>query len=401
MGRGSILKSITVIGISLCLSSCGPGDQKPNAQSPPQVGVAKPVIKPVVEWDEFTGRFDAVAEVQVRARVNGYLQQVHFKDGATVQKGDLLFTIDPRPYEATLRRSQAEVARAEAKLALSGRELSRAERLVSSGSVAVAVEDQRNQAQKDSVASLDAAKAQLESDRLNVEFTRIRAPITGRISRKMVTEGNLVNGSGDGGTLLTTIVTLDPIYFYFDVDERNYIKYTRLSLAGLRPSSRDYENPVKVALADETDFSHDGVMDFVDNRIDRDSGTLRARALLANKDQLFSPGQFGRIRLLGSAAYEGILVPDEAVGSDQSRKVIHVVGPDNVVASHEVKLGPIYEGLRVIREGLKKDETIIISGLQRVRVGAPVSPMPKEIHALGQTEAGTVAAGTAGAGAGK
>jgi RND family efflux transporter MFP subunit len=374
------VKTVTIIAIAALLSACGPGGRAPEGQKPPPVTVAKPVVKPVVEWDEFTGRFDAVAEVQVRARVSGYLQSVHFKDGANVEKGDLLFTIDPRPYEATFKRSQAEVARAEAKLALSGRELSRAERLVSSGSVAQAVGDQRDQAKKDAVASLESAKAQLEADRLNVDFTRIRAPISGRISRKLVTEGNLVNGGGDSGTLLTTIVTLDPIYFYFDVDERSYIKYTRLSLAGLRPSSRDHQNPVSVALADETAFSHDGVMDFVDNRIDRDSGTLRGRAILANKDLLFSPGQFGRLRLLGTNSYEGILLPDEAIATDQSRKVVYVVGADNIVAAREVKLGPIFQGLRVIREGIKSDETIIVSGLQRVRAGSPVTPVEKALE---------------------
>jgi RND family efflux transporter MFP subunit len=365
----------------LALSACGQSDNKHDAPKPPPVSVSKPVVKSVMEWDEFTGRFDATAEVQVRARVNGYLQSVHFKDGAMVEKGDLLFTIDPRPYEAAMKRSQAEVARAEAKLSLSGRELSRAEQLVITGSVAVSVGDQRTQAQKDAIGALESAKAQLELDRLNVEFTHIRAPISGRISRKLVTEGNLVNGSGDGGTLLTTIVSLNPIYFYFDVDERNYIKYTRLSLAGLRPSSRDHANPVKVALADETDFIHTGTMDFVDNRIDRDSGTLRGRAVLDNKDMLFAPGQFGRARLLGNGEYKGILVPDEAIGSDQSRKIVFVVGTDNIVQAREVHLGPLYEGLRIIRDGIGADDTIVISGLQRVRAGSPVTPVPKAISA--------------------
>ena len=365
----------------LALSACGQSDSKHDAAKPPPVSVSKPVVKTVMEWDEFTGRFDATAEVQVRARVNGYLQSVHFKDGAMVEKGDLLFTIDPRPYEAAMKRSQAEVARAEAKLSLSGRELSRAEQLVVTGSVAVSVGDQRNQAQKDAIGALESAKAQLELDRLNVEFTHIRAPISGRISRKLVTEGNLVNGSGDGGTLLTTIVSLNPIYFYFDVDERNYIKYTRLSLAGLRPSSRDHANPVKVALADETDFIHTGTMDFVDNRIDRDSGTLRGRAVLDNKDLLFAPGQFGRARLLGNGEYKGILVPDEAIGSDQSRKIVYVVGPDNIIQAREVHLGPLYEGLRIIRDGIGADDTIVISGLQRVRAGSPVTPVAKAISA--------------------
>jgi RND family efflux transporter MFP subunit len=371
----------SLLFLTLALSACGQSDNKHDAPKPPPVSVSKPVVKSVLEWDEFTGRFDATAEVQVRARVNGYLQSVHFKDGAMVEKGDLLFTIDPRPYEAAMRRSQAEVARAEAKLSLSGRELSRAEQLVVTGSVAVSVGDQRTQAQKDAIGALESAKAQLELDRLNVEFTHIRAPISGRISRKLVTEGNLVNGSGDGGTLLTTIVSLDPIYFYFDVDERNYIKYTRLSLAGLRPSSRDHANPVKVALADETDFVHAGTMDFVDNRIDRDSGTLRGRAVLDNKDLLFAPGQFGRARLLGNGEYKGILVPDEAIGSDQSRKIVFVVGPDNIVQAREVHLGPLYEGLRIIRDGIGADDTIVISGLQRVRAGSPVTPVAKAIVA--------------------
>ena len=375
------LQQASVLLAILALSACGQSDTKHDAPKPPPVSVSKPVVKSVMEWDEFTGRFEATAEVQVRARVNGYLQSVHFKDGAMVEKGDLLFTIDPRPYEAALKRSQAEVARAEAKLSLSGRELSRAEQLVITGSVAVSVGDQRTQAQKDAIGALESAKAQLELDRLNVEFTHIRAPISGRISRKLVTEGNLVNGSGDSGTLLTTIVSLNPIYFYFDVDERNYIKYTRLSLAGLRPSSRDHANPVKVALADETDFIHVGTMDFVDNRIDRDSGTLRGRAVLDNKDMLFAPGQFGHARLLGNGEYKGILVPDEAIGSDQSRKIVFVVGPDNIIQAREVHLGPLYEGLRIIRDGIGADDTVVISGLQRVRAGSPVTPVVKTIAA--------------------
>ena len=358
----------------LALAACGPSDAP--APKPPTVTVAKPIRKTVTDWDEFTGRFEATDQVDVRARVSGYLQTIAFKDGAMVKKGDLLFIIDPRPYEAALKHSQAALTSAQSRVVQSSRDLGRSQELLKAGNVAATINDQRLAQAQQAQADVQAAEAQIQSDALNLEFTHVIAPISGRISRKFVSEGNLVSG-GDSSTLLTTIVSLDPIDFYFDADEISYLKYTRLSLAGLRPSSRDVANPVMIATSDETEFKHEGRMDFVDNSIDRDTGTMRGRALVPNPNYFFTPGQFGRVRLLGSAPYEAMLIPDEAVSTDQSRKIVYVVGANDVVQAREVKLGREFDGLRAITDGLRPDDTVVISGLQRLRVGAPVTPEMK------------------------
>jgi multidrug efflux system membrane fusion protein len=370
------LKTMLAAG-ALALAACGPADAPPP--KPPTVGVAKPIRKTVTDWDEFTGRFEATDQVDIRARVSGYLQTVAFKDGAIVKKGDLLFVIDPRPYEAALKRSQASLASAQARVTQSGRDLIRSQELLRAGNVAATINDQRISSARQAEADVAGAQAAIQTDALNLEFTHVVAPISGRISRKYVSEGNLVSG-GDGATLLTTIVSLDPIHFYFDADELSYLKYTRLSLAGLRPSSRDVANPVMIATSDETEFTHEGRMDFVDNSLDRDTGTMRGRALVANPKYLFTPGQFGRLRLLGSAPYEAMLIPDEAVGTDQSRKIAYVVGADNIVTAREIKTGRLFDGLRAVTDGLKPDDTVVISGLQRLRVGSPVTPEMKPIE---------------------
>jgi multidrug efflux system membrane fusion protein len=369
-------RAILMAGM-LALAACGPSD--PPAPKPPAVTVAKPIRKTVTDWDEFTGRFEATDQVDVRARVSGYLQTIAFKDGSMVKKGDLLFIIDPRPYEAALKRAQAALTSAQSRVVQSGRDYGRSQELLKAGNVAATINDQRQAQTQQAQADVQAAEAQIQSDALNLEFTHVIAPISGRISRKYVSEGNLVSG-GDSATLLTTIVSLDPIDFYFDADEISYLKYTRLSLAGLRPSSRDVANPVMIATSDETEFKHEGRMDFVDNSLDRNTGTMRGRALVPNSNYFFTPGQFGRVRLLGSAPYEALLIPDEAVSTDQSRKIVFVVGPDNVVQAHEVKLGRVFDGLRAITDGLKADDTVVISGLQRLRVGSPVTPQLKTIE---------------------
>jgi multidrug efflux system membrane fusion protein len=360
----------------LALAACGPSDAP--APKPPTVTVAKPIRKTVTDWDEFTGRFEATDQVDVRARVSGYLQTIAFKDGAMVKKGDLLFIIDPRPYEAALKRSQAALTSAQSRVVQFTRDFGRSQELLKAGNVAATINDQRLAQTQQAQADVQGAEAQIQSDALNLEFTHVIAPISGRISRKYVSEGNLVSG-GDAATLLTTIVSLDPIDFYFDADEISYLKYTRLSLAGLRPSSRDVANPVMIATSDETEFTHEGRMDFVDNSIDRNTGTMRGRALVPNPNYFFTPGEFGRVRLLGSAPYEALLIPDEAVGTDQSRKVAFVVGPDNVVQAREIKVGRLFDGLRAVTDGLKADDTVVISGLQRLRVGSPVTPQMKVI----------------------
>jgi multidrug efflux system membrane fusion protein len=370
------LKYLLVAG-AFALGACGPAEAP--APKPPTVGVAKPIRRTVTDWDEFTGRFEATEQVDVRARVSGYLETVAFKDGAIVQKGDLLFVIDPRPYEAALKRSQAALAAAQAKVTQSGRDLGRSQELLRAGNVAATVNDQRVSSARQAQAEVEGAQAQIQTDQLNLEFTHVVAPISGRISRKYVSEGNLVSG-GDGATLLTTIVSLDPIHFYFDADELSYLKYNRLSLAGKRPSSRDVANPVLIATSDETEFSHEGRMDFVDNSLDRNTGTMRGRAIIPNPKYIFTPGQFGRLRLLGSSPYEALLIPDEAVGTDQSRKVAYVIGADNVVSAREIKIGRLFDGLRAVTDGLKPEDTIVVSGLQRLRVGSLVTPEMKAIE---------------------
>lgn len=369
-------KVAVLLGCALgLLTACDQGTpQAPRAAPVPAVTVAKPIVKDIVEWDEFVGRFDAVDAVDVRARVGGYLQSVHFRDGATVNKGDLLFVIDPRPFKATVDDTTAAVAGAESRLELAQSDLRRIEPLVRSGATPERQLDERRQQVLGTRADLERAKAQLARAQLDLEFTEVKAPITGRISRKFVSEGNLILGSLGESTLLTTIVALDPIYFYFDVDERSFIGYTRMSSSGERPSSRDVAHPVEVALADEKTFGHKGKMDFVDNRIDAATGTMRGRAVFENRDRQLTPGMFGRVRIPGTGTYRGVLIPDEAITSDQDRRVVYVVGDDGTVSVQAVRLAQQIDGYRLIREGLKGNETVVVNGLMRVRPGGKVEP---------------------------
>jgi membrane fusion protein, multidrug efflux system len=358
------------------LSACGEKPpQQPAAAAAPPVTIAQPVKRTVTDWDEFTGRFDAVEEVQVRARVGGYVTSVEFRDGDIVKTGDLLYVIDSRPFEAVAEQANGQLSDARAKVELAKRELDRALTLTLNQTVTEATVDQRRQALQAAHAAEMQAEGKLKAAQLNIEFTHVLAPITGRVSRHLVTPGNLVQGSDNGAsTLLTTIVSLDPIYIYFDVDEATYLKNNKLWFEGKRPSSRDTANPVEVALTGETKPSHDGKMDFLDNRLDVSTGTLRSRAVVPNKDLSVLPGQFGRVRLIGSSPYEALLIPDTAIATDQSRKIVFVVKDDDTVEARPVVLGPLDEGLRVIREGLKAEDRVIVDGIQRARVGAKVSP---------------------------
>ncbi len=361
--------------MSGALSACGEKPQQPAAAAAPPVTVAQPVKRTVTDWDEFTGRFEAVEEVQIRPRVGGYVTNVEFKDGDIVHAGDLLYLIDSRPFEAVAAQADGQLADARAKAELAKRELDRGLNLVQTSAVSEQVVDQRRQALQAAHAAETVAEGALKAAQLNVEFTHVTAPITGRVSRHLVSVGNLVQGSDTGtSTLLTTIVSMDPIYVYFDVDEATYLKNNRLWFEGKRPSSRDTANPVQVTLSGETKPSHDGHMDFLDNRLDVSTGTLRSRAVIGNHDFSILPGQFGRVRLIGSSPYEALLIPDTAVATDQSRKIVFVVKDDNTVEARAVMLGPLDEGLRVIREGLKAEDHVIVDGLQRARVGAKVTP---------------------------
>lgn len=336
--------------------------------------MAQPTKRTVTDWDEFTGRFEAMEEVQVRARVGGFVNSVEFRDGAIVRKGDLLYTIDARPFEAAALQADGQLSDARARAELAKRELDRALTLVTTSAVSESVVDQRRQTLQAAHAAEMQAEGALKAAKLNIEFTHVQAPMTGRVSRHLVSPGNLVQGSEGSATLLTSIVTLDPIYIYFDVDEATYLKNNRLWFEGRRPSSRDTPNPVQVTLTGESKPSKEGKMDFLDNRLDVSTGTLRSRAIIPNTDFSILPGQFGRVRLIGSAPYEALLLPDTAIATDQSRKIVFVVKDDNTVEAKPVTLGPLDDGLRVIRDGLKAEDRVIVDGIQRARVGAKVTP---------------------------
>ena len=360
--------------LAVTLSGCGDKPPAQAAAGPPPVTVAQPTKRTVTDWDEFTGRFEAVEEVQVRARVGGFVNSVEFRDGAIVRAGDLLYVIDSRPFEAVAEQADGQLSDARAKAELAKRELDRALTLVQTSAVSESIVDQRRQTLQAAHAAEMQAEGALKAANLNIEFTHVLAPMAGRVSRHLVSAGNLVQGSEGNATLLTSIVTLDPIYIYFDVDEATYLKNNKLWFEGRRPSSRDTPNPVQVTLTGETKPSHDGKMDFLDNRLDVSTGTLRSRAVIPNKDFSILPGQFGRVRLIGSSPYEALLLPDTAIATDQSRKIVFVVKDDDTVEAKPVTLGPLDEGLRVIREGLKAEDRVIVDGIQRARVGAKVTP---------------------------
>ncbi|MBX3498239.1 MAG: efflux RND transporter periplasmic adaptor subunit [Alphaproteobacteria bacterium] len=363
-----IVRTALLVPIVSALITGAMAQQAPPA---PPVTVAKPVVKDIVEWDEFTGRFDAVGAVEVRARVGGYLESVHFKDGALVKEGDVLFVIDRRGFKAALDQAEATLVATQTRFDLARLELERAERLVKSGAGTEQALDQRRQQFLAAQADLAGAKAALEQARLNYEYSEIRAPISGRISRKLVSEGNLVNANT---TMLTSIVTVDPIDFYFDVDERSFLAYSRMAKRGATGESMGAE--VFLATSDEKELKRKGTIDFLDNRLDPASGTMRLRAKVPNPDGFLTPGMFGRIAIQGSPSYQGILLPDEAIASDQTRRIVYAVDKDGNVTPKVVRPGPRIDGYRVIREGLTGEEMIVVDGLMRVRPGVKVTPKP-------------------------
>jgi RND family efflux transporter MFP subunit len=362
----------------ILLTACQQQQAAAPPPPPPKVTVSQPVLRQVVEWDEFTGRLEAVESVEVRARVSGYLQSVHLTDGAIVKKGALLFVIDPRPYQAELNRTKAALEQAIAQHERTQKDLARVRQLVKSRAVSQEEVDTRGADEREAQESVRAARAAVEAAQLNVEFTQVRAPISGRISREFVTVGNLINGGTADSTLLTRIVSLDPIYCYFDVDERSYLKYSRLWRDGSRSGPREHNIPVNLGLADETGFPHAGQLDFIDNRLDPNTGTMTGRAIFANTDLTLFPGLFARIRLPGSGQYEALMLPDEAIGTDQTQRFAFVVNDQHTVEYRKVTLGPIIGGLRVIRDGLKPADWVIVNGVQRVRAGVQVDPQQQE-----------------------
>jgi membrane fusion protein, multidrug efflux system len=346
-----------------------------QSQAPkPTVDVATPLVQNVREWDQYTGRFQAVSQIELRARVSGYLKSVHFKDGQLVNKGDLLFVIDPSPLEAALSAVKAGQVSAQAQLRLANTDLKRGEELLRRKVTAVAEVDRRRSQRDVAAANVLVARANVRTAELNLAFTNIRAPIDGRMSDRRVDIGNLIGGGSEGATLLTTIVSQDPIHFEFNVSEQAYLKYARLNAAGKRPGSRETPNPVYIRLTDEKGWPRRGVMNFVDNVLGRETGTVRGRAVLENSDRFLQPGMFGEIRLLASGEYEAVLLPDAAILFDQATKIVMVVGQDNKVGVRIIETGPIIDGLRVVRNGLTASDRVIVKGLQRVRAGMEVVP---------------------------
>lgn len=359
--------------VAALFSGCNKQAAKQNGPSAAAVTVAKPIPKRLTEWDDFTGRLAAVADVEVRARVSGYLESTHFQEGTEVKQGDLLFVIDARRYEAELARTQAELSRAQAALELAKLEADRASKLVVTRAISAEEGDTKMKGLQQAAATVKATEAAVDAAKLEVEFTRVTAPISGRIGRKLVTEGNLITGGTGNTTLLTTIVALDPIYCYFDVDERSALKYRELAREGKRESALTKQIPAMMGLANQNGFPIQGKIDFVDNVISDTTGAITARGIFPNKDRLMAPGFFARVRIPGSGEYDAMLIRDSAVGSDQGQPFVYVIGADGTAMRRSVVTGPLEDGLRIVREGLKPDDRVVINGLMAVRQGAAVN----------------------------
>ena len=367
MRRRLLFRLLPALGLAW---AAGPALAQAPGGPPPKVTTAKPVVREIVETDMYTGRFDPVEIVDVRARVTGYLEKVNFQDGASVKKGDLLFVIDRRPYKAALDQAQAALVSAKARLNFSQTDLDRAQTLSKSGNISEQVTDQRRQASQTAQADVDSADAQLRQAQLNYDFTEVKAPISGRISRRLVTEGNIVITDQ---TLLTTIVSLDPIYFGFTVDERSFLKYQGTLGIGMGQTQRGKGVPILIALTGDEKPTRKGVLDFVDNRVDNATGTVLLRATVENPDGFIKPGLFGVVSLPATKPFQGVLLPDDAIASNQDKRIVYLVAEDGTVSAREVKLGPKVDGYRVISGGLKGDENVVVNGLSRVRPGAKVT----------------------------
>jgi RND family efflux transporter MFP subunit len=365
-----------LIGIlAPALAGCGEGAPKQAAPPPPAVTVANPTKQTVTDYDEYVGRFVSVDMVEMRARVSGYLEKIGFQDGQLVKQGDLLFTIDRRPFETTVAQTKAQLAQARANLAFAESDLARGSQLVRDKTITEQTFDQRTQAKRVAEASVQAQEAAVRQAELDLQFTELKAPVAGRIGDRRVSPGNLVTG-GTGGstTLLATIVSIDPMRFEFTFDEASYLRYERIAGASTNDASRSKGLKVLLRLIDEPDFTHEGTVDFVDNVIDRSSGTIRGRAQIPNPKGLFTPGMFARVRVPGSVPYEALLVPDVAIASEQVRKYVLVVADDNTAKQKYVTLGQLAGNLRVIKDGLVADDKVIVNGLARIRPNIKVTP---------------------------
>ena len=373
--RSRLPSLLTVLsGLAVGLAA-GPLSAPAYAQAPggppPKVTVAKPVVRQIIEQDQYTGRFEAIDYVEVRARVTGYLEKINFVDGQTVKKGDVLFVIDRRPYKAALEQAQAALASAKARQSFSQTDLERAQTLSRSGNISEQVTDQRRQASQTAQADVDSAQAALNNAQLNYDFSEVKAPINGRISRRLVTEGNIVSADQ---TMLTTIVSLDPIYFSYTVDEKAFLKYQSSLGIGMGQTQQGKGVPILIALSGEPKPTRKGTLDFVDNRVDNATGTILLRATVPNADLFIKPGLFGIVSMPATKSFEGVMIPDEAVAANQDKRIVYLLGPDNAIQQRDVVLGPKVDGYRVIQSGLKGDELVVVNGTSRVRPGAKVTP---------------------------
>jgi multidrug efflux system membrane fusion protein len=362
--RRSPAAGAAFVVLAACLlpvAGCGGGG--PPAPPPPGVNVAAVVAKPVNEWTEFSGRIEAIDSVELRPRVTGYLEGFEFHEGGEVHKGDLLFTIDDREYRAACDNARANLARAATRLEVAGTALARSEKLATVKAASIEELEQRRGEVKQAAADRDAALAQLRQAELTLSFTRITAPISGRMGRAEVRPGNLVIA---GTTLLSVLVSIDPVYVAFDGDERVYLRQQALARRGINKESVDASNPVRVGLASETGFPHEGRMEFVDNQLDPATGTIRARGILSNKDHLFTPGLFARVQLIGASTEKGLLIHDKAVMTDQDRRYVYVLGPKNRVLRKDVTLGGEFEGLRIVTGGLAEGDQVVVNGTRKI-----------------------------------
>lgn len=369
-----IIKPSHLLFASLLLAACHKPEEGAGGHfqmPPPGVTVSPPIQQEVQEWDEFTGRIDAAESVEIRPRVSGYIDKIHFKSGQMVKKGDLLVTIDPRPFQALLDRAEAEVQRAKTKVELSKKELDRADKLIAAKAISTEEADTKSMTFREANDALRSAEAAVKAAALDVEFASVKSPLDGRVSREMVTAGNYVSGVAGFTTLLTTVVKADPVYAYADVDESTFLRYQRLGLL-------DKPTPAEMQLEGEKDYPHKGRIESFDNRISGTTGSILVRAEFENKDGSLRPGTFVRMRLPAGPKYNALLVTEEAIGTDQGRKFVLTVNKENMTEYKPVEIGPLIGDKRVIRSGVTKDENVIINGLAKVRPGMPVAPMPPE-----------------------
>lgn len=369
------------------LAACGSEAQEHGSLAPAQVSVVPVVSRPVAHWDEFTGRIAAVETVELRPRVSGYIESVNFREGQEVKKGDVLFVLDARSYRAELDRAQAELSRARSEAALAGSELARARKLAAEKLISAELLEQRRAATAQAESGVRAAEARVASARLDLEFTQVRAPIDGLAGRALVTTGNLATPDA---TVLTTVVSLDPVHVYFEGDEQTYLRYAESAREAGGPGARAARNPVRVGLAGEEGYPHEGVLDFLDNHVDPRTGTIRARAVLGNADRRFTPGLFARVQLVDTREREALLVDDKAILTDQDRRYVYIVGANGTAERRDVTLGRIVDGQRVVESGLAAGDQVVVSGVQKIFFpGMPLEAKPFEAATAAATVAGS------------